>query len=377
MPSQDTLVSPRRRGNFHRKGRIAGAWAVLLSSALCLGEIRAAEPGAATPSRSVPVPLSEPAYDSLIMASMDLLQRGAYASADSALRGLPEIPARSYFRGLVWAGRCYDLGDTAALTSAETEWERLDRAGDERDSPLSGKPNYGLYRGLAELQLSYVAGMRGARLKAARLGRRAAKRLEAYPEIAEAAAALALYDYYKAELLRGIDWIPFVRADRAGPLRKLEAAVPRSRYLQATLLASLLWIYYDTGRYGDGMPRIRGFLARYPGNRLWRQMLADFQFRGAASGSGSLDSALALHLALASEYQALSTAYPPPGYLPIGYLCSIGNLAKIHAARKDPEALRKQLGIWDSSRYSGVRPWLPGSLVREVEALRKENMPPK
>jgi hypothetical protein len=82
-------------------------------------------------------------------------------------------------------------------------------------------------------------------------------------------------------------------------------------------------------------------------------------------------------VSLAAEYQALASAYPPPGYLPLGYLCSIGNLAKIYAAREQPDLLRRQLEIWDASRYAGVRTWLPASLVKEVEALRKEKQPSK
>jgi hypothetical protein len=154
----------------------------------------------------------------------------------------------------------------------------------------------------------------------------------------------------------------------------LEAAVPRSRYLHATLSASLLWIYYDSGRYAEGMPAIRGFLARYPGNRTWRQMLADFHFRGARSGAGALDSALALHLALSAEYRALAAEYPPPAYLPLGYLCSVGNLAKIYAAQGKRDLFERELGIWYSPGYAGLRNWLPGSLVREMETLRKENL---
>jgi hypothetical protein len=341
------------------------SWAAALLAGLC-----AADPAA-------PVPLQEPAFDPVLTRALDTLQRGAYAAADSLLRGLPDVPARGYFRGLALAARCNDLGDTAALTAAEAEWERLDRAGDERASPLAADPHYGLYRGLAELQLSYVASLRGSRVMAARLGRRAAKRLEGQRGFAESEAALALYDYYKAELLKGMEWLPFVKADRAGPLRRLEAAVPRSRYLHATLLASLLWIYYDTGRYAEGLPRVRGFLARYPGNRVWRQMLADFHFRGASDGAGSLDSALALHLGLAAEYQSLSAVYPPPAYLPLGYLCSVGNLAKIYAAQGKRDLLEGQLRIWEEPRYQGLRPWLPASLVREVAALRKENLRPK
>ena len=279
MP-QDTLVSSACRRIFRFRGAFAKAF--LLGALLHVG-VRAADPAAL-------LPLSEPGNDSLLMRALDTLNRGAYTAADSLLRGLPDIPARSFFRGLALAARCNDLGDTAALTAAEAEWERLERAGDERASPLAQASNYGVYRGLAEMQLSYVASLHGSRLQAARLGRRAAKHLESHARIAEAEAALALYDYYKAELLQGIDWLPFVKSDRAGPLRRLEAAVPRSRYLHATLSASLLWIYYDSGRYAEGMPAIRGFLARYPGNRVWRQMLADFHFRGAKSGAGAGDS---------------------------------------------------------------------------------------
>jgi hypothetical protein len=319
--------------------------------------------------------LREPAHDSLILRALDMLYRGAYTPADSLLGTLPDIPARGYFRGLVLASRCGDLGDTLALAEAEREWERLDAAGDERASPLPKDPRYGLYRGLSELQLSYVATQRGGRIKAARLGRRAVQRLEAFRGVAEADAALALYDYYKAELLKGIAWLPFVKADREGPLHRLEAAVPRSRYLRETLETSLLWIRYDAGRYDEGLPAIAGFLARYPLNRPWRQMRADFLFRRADAAAGDLDSALAIHLGLASEYAALATACP--GCLPLGYLCSVGNLAKIYAARKTPVLADKELSIWQSPRYAPARPWLPPSLVREVDALKKENMRPK
>lgn len=370
MPPQDTLVSTARRRKFHRNRALAAAAAICLPGLVSASPARASDPDALAP-------LAEPARDSVITRSLDLLHRGAYSAADSVLRGLPDAPARGYFRGLVLAGLFHDLGDTAALNEAEREWERLDRAGDDGRSPLARDPNYGIYRGLSELQLSYVASLRRESLRAARLGRRAAKRLEAYRGVAEAEAALALYDYYKAELLKGIDWLPFVRADRAGPLRRLEAAAPRSRYLAEPLSASLLWIYYDAGRYAEGIAAIRVYLSRYPGDRLWRQMLADFHFRGAASGAGSLDSALAIHLALAAEYRTLADAGRHPSRLPLGYLCSVGNLAKIYAARKQGGDLAGQLEIWSSPRYAGLSKWLPASLVREVEALRKENLRPK
>jgi hypothetical protein len=200
-------------------------------------------------------------------------------------------------------------------------------------------------------------------------------------QFAEAEAALALYDYYKAQLLKGVAWLPFVKADRQGTLNRLEAAIPRSPYLGEILETSLLWIYYDAGRYGDGLPAIRNFLARHPGNRPYRQMLADFLFRRGDTASADLDSALALHVRLAAEYQALKAVYPPPAYLPLGYLCSVGNLAKIYASRpssqKRSDLLEQQFAIWYSPEYSGIMKWLPASLEREVSTLRKENPAPK
>ena len=364
MCSQDTIVSNRAPIVFHLKSTVIPGWAKALFLALAV----LSETDAST--RFPPVlSLTEKTHDSLILNGLDSMQRGNYASAESVMASLPDIPARGYFRGLVLAAKSADLGDTAALSIAAGEWKRLDDAGER-----SPDPQYVLYRGLSQLQLSYVASERGGRITAARLGRKAAKTLEPVAAYVEAEAALALFDYYKAQLLKGVSWLPFVTADREGPLKRLEAAIPRSHYLKDVLETSLLWIHYDAGRYDAGLPAIRAFLARYPGNRPARAMLADFLFR--KGGKADLDSALALHLRLAAEYQSIFASARPGSLLPVGYLCSVGNLAKIYAARKESDALRGQLSIWNSPAHRGIMDWLPESLVREVGALKKENQPP-
>lgn len=375
MSFQDTIVSNPAPSVFHLKSTVIPAWA----KALFLAFAMLSETGA-----SIRVPVSllsnpkatlmESGYDSLILASLDLMQSGNYASAESVTTGLPDIPARGYFRGLILAAKCADLGDTAALTAAAADWERLDAAGEGPPNPLSKYPQYILYRGLAQLQLSYVASQRGGRITAARLGRKAAKTLEPLVGYAEAEAALALFDYYKAQLLKGVAWLPFVTADRIGPLKRLEAAIPRSRYLKDILETSLLWIHYDASQYDAGLPAIRSFLTRYPNNRPARAMLADFLFR--KGGEADMDSALAIHLQLAAEYQSINASARPGTLLPIGYLCSVGNLAKIYASRKQWSDLQRKLAIWQSPEYKGIMDWMPKSLVQEVGALKKENPPP-
>jgi len=223
-----------------------------------------------------------------------------------------------------------------------------------------------LYAGLGQLQLSYVASLTGHSLRAANAARKSASLLGPLRGAAEADAALSLYDYYKASLLKGFDWLPFLRADMDGPVRRLENALSRSRYLREVLQTSLLWLYYDEGRFGEGLALIRGFLSRYPGNRLYRQILGDYHFR-----SGSLDSARAVQESLLAEYSAMGAKRAPPGCLPLGYLSAVGNLVKIHSALGQEHLRRKYLVIWSESGFREVMPWLPASLRREVKALEK------
>jgi hypothetical protein len=313
--------------------------------------------------------LYEPRYDSTLLSALDRMYRADYAGSDSLLRAkLPAgAAAQAYFRGLVLVNRFNDLGDSAALSQAARLWQDV-AARDAKDSLAA------LYAGLSDLQLSYVASLRGHAVRAATLASRANGKLKALAGFAEADAALALYDYYKAVLLKGVAWIPFVKADVDGPLRRLEAAVPKSRYLREVLQTSLLWLYYDDGRYDEGLARIDAFLARYPANRLGRQMQADFHFRKkdfARTGE--------IQESLKAEYARLESALPPgaPGSasrsptLPLGYLSAVGNLAKVYDALNQPDLKQKNLSEWSTPEYRKVLPWLPASLRREVKAIAK------
>lgn len=289
------------------------------------------------------------------------MYRSDYGAADSALRALPSGSASlAYFRGLVLFNRFNDLGDTASLFRAAALWQEVvDRAPDSA-------ANSALYSGLSELQLSYVASLTGHPLRAAALGRKANARLRPLRGFAEADAALALYDYYKAALFKGVSWLPFVKADVDGPLHRLEKAVPKSRYLGKVLQTSLLWLYYDDGAYDKGLALMEPFLAQFPGNRLGRQIAADFHFRKKDFGS-----ARDLQEKLKAEYESLGASHANAGELPIGYLSAVGNLVKVYAALGQADLREKYLAVWSSSEYRDVMPWLPGSLRREVKALEK------
>ncbi len=285
-----------------------------------------------------------------------------YAGADAGLLSLPPSNARAYFQGLVAVNRYNDLGDTAALYRSRKIWEALIESLDQKNP----SPHEVLYSALTNFQLSYVYGVLGEKLHAARVGRQAAILAGQVSDQVEAQAALALYQYYKAGMFHALAWMPFVTADQKGPLRDLAAAIPQSRYLKEVLQTSLLWLYYDAARYDDGLVLINAFLSRYPANRLYRQVKADFLFRKKVYADAE-----SLQLTLATEYAPLRQGQIGDKCLPIGYLSAVGNLAKIAAAQGDQNRLSKQLAIWEAPVFKPVQPWLAPSLRREVSALSK------
>src|SRR5690606_18113877 len=146
--------------------------------------------------------------------------------------------------GLVALNRFVDWGDTAALARAEASWAPLSPRGAPDPVFTGAAPDsLRLYRGLAGMQLSYAASLRGHHLKATALALAARRQLEglAFPE---ARAAAQLYDYYRARLLGRL---PLVRDATFDTATFLDAA-RRSPDLREVLLGSLFWIHLDHAR---------------------------------------------------------------------------------------------------------------------------------
>ncbi len=348
--------------HFHRNLAMISAWIFLFSVVWCASPVRGAHANPLTMAPGSEDCLYEPAYDSLILRALDQLYQMEYTAADSLLSTLPEIPARSYFRGVVLANRFNDLGDTASLFKAEQLWDSISQTSHSApDSHTSSD----FYLGLANMQLSYVASVTQQTLQATRLGRKAVNTLKPLANKAEAGAYLALYDYYKATVIKKVDWLPFVHSDQNGPVLRLQNAAQRSRYLKVFLQTTLLWLFYDTGRLDSGLNLIDAFLTHYPKNRLYRQIKADFLFR-----KGDLASARVLQEALQREYAAIRTSQAALACVPTGYLSSVGNLAKIYAKQNEQKLLASQMALWHSDTFHSTLYWLPSSLKKEVAAIQ-------
>ena len=311
---------------------------------------------AAAPASAAPLPFVAPEDTAAVNTALERLYRMEYPAAEEfLLKTLPAAsPARAYFAGIVCLNRFLDWGDTAALTRAEAHWELLARESGT-GAAASSTARARLYRGLAGVQLSYTASLRGQNLRAARLALAAERQLRPLPA-PEAKAARMLYDYYRGRLL---DRLPFVGA---APLdaAAFAALARESSVLREMFLVSLFWIHVDQGRFGAADAIARGFLAKYPDNRLGRQMRTDGLFR-----AGRFDDALAEQEKLRQEYAAL----PRAGRLPLGYYKAVGSLARLHAALGQDKQAREHLDEWNRAGAAGMAPWLPPTLKRDLRQL--------
>jgi hypothetical protein len=298
------------------------------------------------------------AVDSVAREALELTLRVNYAAAEArVLRGLPaSSPAQPFYAGLVCLNRFLDLGDTTALRRAEAHWDRIPPQGDPPSAFRNADPGQvALYRGLAGIQLSYLASLQGQRVRPATLALAARRHLLGRPE-PEAKATLMLYDHYRDQVLGKL---PFVgsREFAAAEFRKLADASP----LREMFLSSLFWIHVDRKRLGPALEIAQSFVERYPENRLGREMRADGFYRARRYAE-----ARAEYEDLLREYAQLRKA---PERLPLGYYRAVGNLARIY----DAQGLRKEsaarLAEWNRARRTASEPWLPGSLKRELSEL--------
>lgn len=300
-----------------------------------------------------------PAEAAVVRTALDQLYRMDYAAAEETLnRGLPaESPARPYFAGVACMNRFLDWGDTIALRRAESHWENLSPRGDPPKAfRKTDAAELRLYRGLAGVQLSFAASLRGQRFRTATLALAARNQLDGL-KAAEARATVMLYEYYRGRILEKLPFVGEADFDVAAYTDAIQA----SPALREMLLASLFWIHVDHRRFGPAQSITAEFLARYPENRLMRQMRADAFFQ-----AGKLAEARDAYERLRGEYAALP---PAPGNLPLGYFRSVGNLARIQAARGDRRETEARVAEWNRAERLGLMPWLPAVLKRDVARL--------
>ena len=307
--------------------------------------------------------LGNPRFDSVVTAAMNQCFQMEYAKAESLLARIPDDnPMRPYFTGLICLNRFQDLGDTASLRRGEQLWEELSPRDPSSKCFKEDSLQLHAYQGLAEMQLSYLAALRGSRMRSASLALSAHGKLRSVSGVAEADAGLALFEYYRERVLQKIDFLPFVNPDPDAALHRLETAAKASLHLHDILRVSVFWIRLDRGEMDSALKISDEFLGRYPRNRLARQMRGSALFH-----AGRFSEARNIYEQVSGEYAVVRDSLP--FNIPLGYFKAVGNLARIYAQLGMQAEAAARLSEWKKALDSGISPWLPASLKRDLKRL--------
>lgn len=284
---------------------------------------------------------------------------GRYRQADSVASTLERTMRRegSLLRATVDLSAFSDLHEPARLESARLRLANLEKDLAERTSARE--------RFLAVLvlsQSSYLATLESRTLAAALSGRKAAS----------LAQELVDEGYQNPELQGILGGYLFWKAQSLGPLASAFGGDTRVKGLEWTTKAassaspyreifrtSLLWMHFERKEFVTALAVAQEARAILPENRLLRQAEGDVMFR-----LDRLGEALELYRTSFLEYRGLEP-------LPANRIAAAGNLARIHEALGHADSARAWIDTVDASRYTKVRRWLPPSLVRELEPVRK------
>ncbi len=313
----------------------------------------------------------EPQFHQALLDLVGATYNQEYQKAEKILKD--KIPSSSpcykYFKGYIYISIFNDVGDTSKFYQAEKIWEQLKEELENRKSLKKPFPNHQMpaiyYLGLTEVQLSYTSKVKGKMLESALLAKSGIKKLKKYPKYAETQSVLAIYDFYKGLLLKYFDWLPFVDADYVSSMKRLRNIYHHSQYLEAVFLTSLIWMQFDLGSYDSGLKLTQKFLARYPQNRVYQSMEADFLFK------------LKQNKKAAQQFEALKEKYQnwyeengESKNLKINYYCAVGNLVRIYHALGDKNKKLENSKVWFSPKVQGIKDWLPKSLLEDLENYR-------
>jgi tetratricopeptide (TPR) repeat protein len=299
-------------------------------------------------------------HDAVILTFLDYLYQQKYNSADSVLnlhldRGQPGY---YYFKGFLECTIFNDFGDTSALFLAKNYWEKLGDLAEDKPQKKKDTLFWDLYHGLALSQLGYVSSILHKSIKSAFQGRAGVKLLGTQKQFLEAQCVIQIYKYYKNKLF---SWVPLVN-DNQKPFRKfLLDNYEHSRYLSVFFLTPLIWMHFDVKMYQKGLELAQKFLKKYPDNRIYRLIEADFYYK-----LKNYDKASQIFEEIKSEYLNFYSNSSDNKFIRINYFSAVGNLVRVYKAWGNAEKQKENSDIWFSEDCIKVRKWLPKSLIKDI-----------
>jgi tetratricopeptide (TPR) repeat protein len=225
-------------------------------------------------------------------------------------------------KGIVFASRFDDLGDTLDLDSALYVLEKCKTSS--------------YWEPLRLYEIGLINSIFGNTLKSIWETRSAAQIFAERTDI-DSKAFYAIYGYY-AEVLT--NWLPFVESKREAYLADLKIGFERSKMFSPIFGNSLIWILYDNKKYSAALEIANSVLLQYPEHPVFLQTKADMLFKMERTEEA------------VSIYKQSEALYAKRSPNSIRYWCAVANLAKM---TKD-DFWKKKL---QSKEYRSIKRWMP------------------
>jgi len=225
--------------------------------------------------------ISKANLDSAVVKGINLTLSESFSEADSLFADLcerfPNRPEGYLYRAALLQARAM----TELSTLDVSAFDGLLELATERASLLENDPSTASYAhyliGTAYGLDGYARALRGDWLGGVKKSSAGASELEAViaadSTYFDAYAGVGTYYYWKSRKLEFLQWLPFVRDDRALGIRMLEACATSGKYSRFMAMSSLASISLDKQDFSNAERWSREALASYPGNTIFLWML--------------------------------------------------------------------------------------------------------
>ena len=224
---------------------------------------------------------------SLVVGGIDFILKHDYAQADSVfnivIKNFPDHPAGYLYRAAVMQAKTMDFDVPMEQDTFDSLLNRGKNTAEKLSSPWNE-----YFLGTADGYEAYERVERGDWFGGARKGISSAseyeKILEKDSSFYDAYVGIGTYYYWRSRKTEFLQWLPFVRDDRARGIQLLTIGADRSEYNRFAAMSALISIYLDAEKYTQAEEWSRRGLHSYPENRIFLWGLAtalDRQHRSA------------------------------------------------------------------------------------------------
>ena len=223
----------------------------------------------------------------LVVSGIDFILKHEYEHADSvfniAIIKFPDHPAGYLYRAAVMQSYTMDFDVPIEQHIFDSLLNRGKNAAEKISSPWSE-----YFLGTADGYDAYERVERGDWFGGARKGVSSASRYEIILEkdssFYDAYVGIGTYYYWRSRKTEFLQWLPFVKDDRARGIQLLKVGAERSVYNKYAAISALISIYLDAEQYTQAEEWSKRGLQAYSENRIYLWGLAtalDRQHRSA------------------------------------------------------------------------------------------------